>query len=306
MAEAGSLEIIGKIDITSIKHALNEMKTGLDEAKSSAKSAFGDMERLAGPVGDIAAGIGALGVGLATSFLAVASLSPAVAPALAKMDVAFKQLVRTIGEEMQPTFDMFADTFQGFADWSQGDGRIVFSSLNNAFEIWSKTIGGITSKIDGLKEALGGITELLPPGIKETVQGAMGGEGVNLTEDAMTGVWGGIGGAGIGALLTKLTGLGAGVAGGLAVPGLIMGGLATGTNAVVSDLWDNLFGGGTQFGNQMVEQYYSNIGDGGAWSHWSDEDKKMMWDKMVSAGYVSGDFNNMDTTYSNMSNINVN
>lgn len=142
--EVGSVSILGSIDVENLMQGLREMKRGLDEAKASARASFGDLEKIGEAVAGIATPIAAIGVGLASTMLGIAALSPAVAPALAKMEVGFLKLTRIIGEELQPVFEEAAVLFQGFVEWlGSEEGRGAIQLFGNAFTGVLDTLKGL-------------------------------------------------------------------------------------------------------------------------------------------------------------------
>lgn len=131
--EVGSVSILGSIDVENLMQGLNQMKRGLDEAKASARASFGDLEKIGEAVEGIATPLTVIGVGLASAILGLAALSPAVAPALAKMEVGFLKLVRILGQELQPVFEEAAVLFQGFVEWmGSEEGRGAIQSFGLA------------------------------------------------------------------------------------------------------------------------------------------------------------------------------
>jgi len=148
MVEVGSLEIVGKIDTSSIDAGLAQLGRGLDTAKSKAKDAFGDMERLSGTLEGIGKKLGRIAVGASASFLGLAALGPAVAPSLARIEMGFFEMTRTISEALAPSFEMFADMFEGFVGWlGSEEGRGVLEGVNN---VLGNILSGAESALKGL------------------------------------------------------------------------------------------------------------------------------------------------------------
>jgi len=135
MVEAGSVEIVGRINVEQIKHGLRELKSGLDSAKESARSAFGDMKRMGNALSGIAGPLSAIGAGLISATLGIAAMSPQVAPVLARMQTDFQRLSRILGEELRPVFEKFGGMFRDFVEWMDGDGRPIIEALKNALSL---------------------------------------------------------------------------------------------------------------------------------------------------------------------------
>jgi len=158
MVKAGSVEIVGSIDVSSIKHGLREMKRGLDEAKESARAAFGDMLRMGDALKGIAKPLAKIGTAFAGAFLGIASMAPAIAPALARMQADFLRLSRTLGETLRPVFDGVASAFTAFVDFvNQNQGSIdalvsgfdtMATNAGLAWKAMSEFGGSITTHLD--------------------------------------------------------------------------------------------------------------------------------------------------------------
>lgn len=134
--EVGSVSILGSIDVENLMQGLREMKRGLDEAKASARTSFGDLEKIGEAVAGIAAPLALIGVGVASAILGLAAMAPAVAPALAKMEVGFLKLIRILGEELQPVFEEAAVLFQGFVEWlDSNEGRGAIKLFGDALQV---------------------------------------------------------------------------------------------------------------------------------------------------------------------------
>jgi len=134
MVVAGSVEIVGHINVEQIKHGLNSLKQGLDNAKASAKGAFGDMERMGATIGKIGKNLAAIGVGLASALIGIAAMSPTIAPILARMGADFERMSRVIGNELKPVFEEFEGMFEDFVGWlGSEEGRGVLEDVKTIF-----------------------------------------------------------------------------------------------------------------------------------------------------------------------------
>ena len=168
MAVAGSVEIVGSINIESIKHGLKEMKLGLDQAQAAAKSAFGDLKRTGETVGKIADPLAKIGVALGTTMLGIAALSPAVAPVIARMQVQFLKLSRIIGEQLKPVFEEAEESFAGFVNWlDSSEGRGAIESFGNALIVVKDAAAMAAAQM--------GVLAAASRGVIDPVVGALGG-----------------------------------------------------------------------------------------------------------------------------------
>lgn len=121
MVVAGTVEIVGSIDIESVKHGLKQLKQGLDEARNASRSAFGDLKRMGSTISGIAKPLATIGTLLGTTILGIAAMSPAVAPVMARMQADFLRLSRVLGEELKPIFEEVEMAFEGFVDFMGSD-----------------------------------------------------------------------------------------------------------------------------------------------------------------------------------------
>ena len=131
----GALEIVGTIDIANIKTGLSQVKSGLDSAKESAKATLGDMEGLGKALAGIGTKLIGIGVAAVSALIGLAAISPAVAPAMARLEFSFFELSRTVGDALAPAFDKAADAFQGFVEFMNSpEGQGVLKAVNSLLE----------------------------------------------------------------------------------------------------------------------------------------------------------------------------
>ena len=165
----GSLEIIGTIDVASIKAGLSQVKSGLDIAKESAKSAFGDMEGLMNTLSGVGLKLVGIGAAAGAAIVGLAAIGPATAPALARMQVSFFELSRTVSEALAPAFDLAADAFENFVNFvNSPEGKGILEGLN------ALLVGGIKqteSFVETFSIGMGSIFKQLSGG-KSDVDGA--------------------------------------------------------------------------------------------------------------------------------------
>ena len=163
-AAAGSVSLIGSIDVSSITRGLGSMKEGLGKVKGVAKESFGDMERLMGPIKGLSKGLLGVAVGAAAPALGIAALSPQVAPVLARMKVDFDKLSRVLGQELKPVFEAVGNAFRGFVDFVDTKGRGVIQAVVGAFQSFWTVLGDVwailedTGTIDNALEFLEDLT----------------------------------------------------------------------------------------------------------------------------------------------------
>lgn len=169
MVVAGTVEIVGSIDIESVKHGLNQLKQGLDEARNASRSAFGDLKRMGETISGIATPLAKIGATLGTTILGIAAISPAIAPSLARMQADFLRLSRILGEELKPVFEALEVAFEGFVQFLDSEeGRGVIERFGTAI---TGLINLTTLEIDKLNE-LTGIEKLDIIGLGAAAAGA--------------------------------------------------------------------------------------------------------------------------------------
>ncbi len=169
MVVAGTVEIVGSIDIESVKHGLSQLKQGLDEARNASRSAFGDLKRMGSTISGIAGPLAKIGATLGTTILGIAAMSPAIAPVMARMQADFLLLSRILGEELKPVFESVSESFRGFVDWlGSEEGRGAITSFGSALQGAIDMFGTAFTKLDELNTASGNLfNTLLPPEVRD-------------------------------------------------------------------------------------------------------------------------------------------
>ncbi len=206
MVVAGTVEIVGSIDIESIKRGLSDLKRGLNEAKNAARSAFGDLKRTGEAVTGIAGPLAKIGTALGTTILGIAAMSPAIAPVMARMQADFLRLSRILGEELKPVFESVEGAFEDFVNFlGSEEGRGAITTFGTALQDAIGLFGTAFTKLDELNTASKAFFETLipaedPNAPEAGVSGLTGGEALTAT-----GLIGGIGAVG-GAILGGATG----------------------------------------------------------------------------------------------------
>ena len=108
MVEAGTLEITGSINTTDIENGFSRINIGFKEMDANAKSSFASFNRLEGTSKSLAGSFVKIATVGVTALTAMAALSPAVAPALARMEVGFRKISFSLGRTLQPIFETMA------------------------------------------------------------------------------------------------------------------------------------------------------------------------------------------------------
>lgn len=152
MQTAGSLGIRGSLDTSDIDSGYARIKAGFESIKGQAKSFGSDMERISQATSGLAKKLTLLGVAGAGTMVALAKSSPAVAPALAKMDIAIFKLSNSLGRALAPAFERVAGWLERFATWvGNNEGKLgtfankvldAASALGTSLWPYLKKIGG--------------------------------------------------------------------------------------------------------------------------------------------------------------------
>ena len=110
MVEVGSLQIGGSINTEEIERGLDRVERGLGDVQSESKSVNSDFERMHGLSKSLALTLTGMGVAGMAALTAMATGAPAVAPALAKMNVEWTKMSHAVGRDLAPIFNEIAYT----------------------------------------------------------------------------------------------------------------------------------------------------------------------------------------------------
>ena len=123
MAEAGTLEIVGRLNIEDIKRGQREINVGFEVMKQKSQSTFGSMDALGGAVKGLGDSLLKVSGVALTGLTGLAGLTPTLAPQFAKLKVETFKLAQVVGRELQPAFDSALEKFQDFNNFiSSGTG----------------------------------------------------------------------------------------------------------------------------------------------------------------------------------------
>ena len=144
MVEAGSLTLRGDVQQSNILSAFTRLKNSLSSISKNAKGTRADFVRMGQAAVGLGKAVGRIGL-LAAGLLALAKSAPAVAPAMAMINVEFNRLKRILGEQLQPLFEAFARTFTKFVNFVQ-----AHPNLSKAFVIGAGVIAGVLGLAKGI------------------------------------------------------------------------------------------------------------------------------------------------------------
>ncbi len=209
IAEAGSLIIRGEMDTSNIEAGFSRVKSHFDTTREKSSSLASDLQRISSVAQGLAKSMIAMGTASAGVLVGLAKDAPAVAPALAQMDMNMTKLKYTIGEALAPAFQQASDLFNDFVNEIQNtDSQSFLSGFGEGFIGFFKTAYDlINDALDKYKEfkkaVLGEGSETTSTGTEG--RGSIGSGGVSLETEGK--ILGGLTAGGISYFtLNKLTG----------------------------------------------------------------------------------------------------
>jgi hypothetical protein len=157
---AGSLEIRGTIDTKDIEKGFAKIEIGFSNVRRESRSTESDLSKM-----DI------IGKGLSRTFLAVGAAAtgmiyeasrkaPALAGDMARIQVSWDSMIRSLGTGLEPVFNKVAGWMEGIANWASGHTDLIATVIGGAGTI--AAIEGL-GKIAGLGSAIGVAGAALAP-----------------------------------------------------------------------------------------------------------------------------------------------
>ena len=130
-AGSGGLKIMGSIDTYMIERGFTRIKQSFASVKGKAKSFLADQHRMITASKNLAKGLLRVGIIGAAAITTLAKGAPAVAPALAQIEVGLLKLKIAAGEALAPAFEKVAGWLDKLAVWASDHpdlfGGIVIS-----------------------------------------------------------------------------------------------------------------------------------------------------------------------------------
>ena len=157
--EVGSLQIGGSLDSGNIEKGLNRVETGFKNVGATGKSVNSDFVRMNQQAVKLGQTMGILSLAGAGAMVAMAKGAPAVAGAMASIQVSMMKLKFALGEALAPAFDWFADKLNKLSIWANenpdmfkgiiiGIGSLAAAFM--AFKIGGWIAAGITTITSGV------------------------------------------------------------------------------------------------------------------------------------------------------------
>lgn len=127
-SSSSSLNIVGSLDTTMIEKGVSRIKQGFERVKGVTKSFLSDQERMVQASKALASGLMRVGIIGAGAMIALAKGAPAIAPAMAQIEVSMLKLKMAAGEALAPAFEKVAVWLDKFAIWA-GNHPDIFAGL---------------------------------------------------------------------------------------------------------------------------------------------------------------------------------
>jgi len=148
-AAGSSMKITGTMDTANIDRGFSRVNQGFEQTKGQAKSFGSDMQRVARTVSGLAKKLMFMGLAGATAMVGIASKAPAVAPALAKMQVEFGKMTRSLGEALAPAFERVVEWLEKLAVWVDNNKEKI-GEIAMKFLDWAEKVGNWAMDNPGL------------------------------------------------------------------------------------------------------------------------------------------------------------
>lgn len=156
----GSVQIVAEIDTTSLDRGILRIEMGLDKVKGKISGFQSDLSRTSIAAIGVSNAFADMAVNIGTSMVSMAAGAPAVAGAMAKMDVQADRLQRTLGSALSPVFDTFAEIFTAFVGGVEANqDKIALLS-----EVFVQLYEDIQAVIDLVKDPIEIIIKYTMPG----------------------------------------------------------------------------------------------------------------------------------------------
>ncbi len=115
--EIGSIQIGGSIQTIDIEKGIKRIEFGFKEISTKAKSVESDFERISARGSKLVTIFGGLAIAGTGALIALTKGAPALAGAMAKINVSMLKLKMAAGEALKPTFDAAAGVLNKIANW---------------------------------------------------------------------------------------------------------------------------------------------------------------------------------------------
>ena len=139
-AASSSMKIKGTMDTSNIDRGFSRVGKGFEGVKGQGKSFGADMHRVATTVSGLAKKLLFMGMAGVTAMVGIASKAPAVAPAIARMSVAFGKITRSLGEALAPAFEKVAGWLDKLAVWVDANKEKI-GEVAVKFLDWAAAVG---------------------------------------------------------------------------------------------------------------------------------------------------------------------
>ena len=154
MVEVGSMQIAGSMDTSNIEGGLKRVEDGFKDVDRVGKGVSSDFERMGAQAKTLSKTFGVMALAGGGALVALAKGSPAVAGAMAKIEVGTMKLKFAIGSALKEEFNWFANKLNDVSGWVS-ENPDLFSGLTKgvtilagaflAFKVGSGIVAGFSA-----------------------------------------------------------------------------------------------------------------------------------------------------------------
>lgn len=147
MVEIAEMSIRGNMDTSDIDRGFQRVNQGFQKIEGQSKASLAPIGMLAGVMGKLVGSFVAIGTTGVAAMTALATKAPAVAPAIAKMNIEMIEMSHTLGKIMSPVFNAVANELLPALNTAIEDN-------SNFFKLWGDiaetAIDGVVIAVDKL------------------------------------------------------------------------------------------------------------------------------------------------------------
>lgn len=162
----GSVEIDAKIDTSALDRGMLRMEMDLNKIKGKMKGFEADLSGASTAAIGLSTALAGVAIDAVGSMVKLASTSPAVAGAVAQMDVEMGKFSRTSGQIFKPAFDLAADALSGFNNFLEENQEELSGAVDTATgfvrqvdDVWNALVN--KPAVENLKDFVEGLRETL-------------------------------------------------------------------------------------------------------------------------------------------------
>lgn len=140
MVEVGNLQIGGTIQTAEIERGLLRIETGLSDISNKGKSVGSDFERINAKGKRLAKTFGVMAIAGTAALIGWVKNTPAVAGAMARINLSLLKLKMSAGEAMAPVFESAADGLNKLSNWAKEHPNLFGGIVKSVVGLGAATI----------------------------------------------------------------------------------------------------------------------------------------------------------------------